>query len=90
LPECRAAGIGPKALMPFGLLSLIAEFGYDAVASSGCDVRCILVSPPLPPPPHLATNAQHRHTTAPRPSSHLTRCNPRSPAPRWQRIRDAA
>ena len=41
LSDCRAAGFDPKSLQSAGydVLSLIADFGYDAVASSGCDVR---------------------------------------------------
>jgi hypothetical protein len=36
-----------KAAVGYDVLSLITGFGYDAVASSGCDVSCILVPPPL-------------------------------------------
>ena len=43
--DLKAAGFDPKSLQSAGYcwLSLIKEFGYDAVASSGCDVSRILV-----------------------------------------------
>jgi hypothetical protein len=96
LSDFKAAGFDPKSLQSAGydVLSLIADFGYDAVASSGCDVSSILVtSPPAPPStPHpLAAKctAQADNRTAPQ-TLDLTPCNPRSSAPQRQPLRDAA
>jgi hypothetical protein len=44
--EVKAAGWDPLSAQSAGydVLSLVEVFGYDAVASSGCDVSFILVS----------------------------------------------
>ena len=63
LSDFRAAGFDPKSLQSAGydLLSLISDFGYDAVASAGYDVSSysvlkgqdinsvVLVTSPHPP-----------------------------------------
>jgi hypothetical protein len=53
LSDFRAAGFDPKSLQSAGydVLSLIADFGYDAVGLLGCVVWSIMVTPPPPPPP---------------------------------------
>jgi predicted pyridoxine 5'-phosphate oxidase superfamily flavin-nucleotide-binding protein len=50
--EVKAAGcdLVSAHAARYDVLSLIAGFGYDAVASSGCDVGSILVTSPYPPP----------------------------------------
>ncbi len=62
LSDFRAAGFDPKYLQIAGydVLSLIVDFGYDAVASSGCDVSSILVTPP----PKCTARADNRRASA--------------------------
>ena len=102
LSDFRAAGFDPKSLQSAGydVLSLIADFGYDAVASSGCDVSrysalkgqdinaFILVLPP--PPAKCTARADNRSASAGPQTLDLTPCNPRSPARRRQPLHDAA
>jgi ribosomal protein L13E len=66
LAEVKAAGCDPASAQAagFDLFSLISNFGYDAVASSGCDVSRILVPPPPYPPLFPLQSAQHGRTTA--------------------------
>jgi hypothetical protein len=79
LSDCRAAGfdLDPASAKSAGydVFSLIADFGYDAVASSGCDVSSILV-PPLPfrPPPPPPPSSYQVHSTGRQPH--------RAPTPR--------
>jgi hypothetical protein len=72
ISDFRAAGFDPNSLQSVGydVLSLIVDFGYDAVASSVCDVsrysalkgqdiNAFILVPPPPP-----QSAQHGLTTA--------------------------
>ena len=91
LSDFRAAGFDPKSLQSAGydVLSLIIDFGYDAVASSGCDVSSVVLV--LPPSPAKCTaRADNRSASAGPQTLDLTPCNPRSPARRRQPLRDAA
>jgi hypothetical protein len=89
--DCKAAGFDPKSLQSAGydVPSLIIDFGYDAVASSGCDVSSVVLV--LPPYPAKCTaRADNRSASAGPQILDLTPCNPRSPARRRQPLRDAA
>ena len=53
------------------VLSLIADFGYDAVASSGCDVSSVvLVPPPFPRKVHSTGRQPQRKRWASNPRPH--------------------
>ena len=93
LSDFRAAGFDPKSLQSAGydVLSLIANFGYDAVTSSGCDVSSIVLVTSLAPSPAKCTaQAGNRSASAGPKTLDLTPCNTLSPA-RWrQSLHDAA
>jgi hypothetical protein len=66
-----------------------AGFGYDAVASSGCDVSSVVLVPP-PSPAKCTARADNRSASAGPQTLDLTPCNPRSIARRRQPLHDAA
>ena len=70
--DFRAAGFDPKSLQSEGydVLSLIADFGYDAVASSGCDMSSIVLVPPPLCKVHSTGGQPQRKRRAPNPRPH--------------------
>jgi hypothetical protein len=72
ISDCKAAGFDPKSLQSAGydVLSLIVDFGYDAVDSSGCDVSSILVRPSLPRKVHSTNGRLQRKLRAQNPRPH--------------------
>jgi hypothetical protein len=91
--DCKAAGCDLPSLkaLGFDVLSLIADYGYEAVASLGCDVSCILVTPPPPPPcPPLLDNRSASAGPQIPNILDLAPCNALSPARRRQPLHDSS
>jgi hypothetical protein len=76
--DCKSLGCDLASAQSAGydVLSLIAGFGYDAVASSGCDVSCILVLPLPPPPPQSAQHGAALTTAAQAPGPNPSTSHP--------------
>jgi hypothetical protein len=74
----------------YDVSSLIAGFGYDAVATLGCDMSSVVLVPLPPPLAKRTARADNRSASAGPQTLDLIPCNPRSPARRRQPLRDAA